>query len=81
MQTFKDKDLFWYCINMVTLLMLCVDPYETINEGMATAAAAHKAEYNSLTEAQISLSYGLTYTKNLLKKHDKVKHVATRGWF
>jgi hypothetical protein len=74
-QTFKDKDLFWYCFNMVALLMLCADPYKTIAEGMATAAAAHKAEYNSLTEAQISLFYSLTFPKNLMKKHDKEKHV------
>jgi hypothetical protein len=78
-QTFKDKDLFRYCVNMVTLVMLCADPYETIAEGMATAAAAHKAEYNSLTEARISLSYGLTYPENLMKKSDKEKHATTGG--
>ncbi len=76
-QTFKDKDLFRYCVNMVTLLMLCANPYKTIAEGMATAAAAHKAEYNSLTEACISLSYGLTYPEYLMKKYDKEKHAAT----
>jgi hypothetical protein len=48
---------------MITLVMLCADPYKTIAEGMATAAAAHKAEYNSPTEACILLSYGLTYPK------------------
>ena len=80
-QTFKDKDLFRYCVNMVTLVMLCADPYKTIAEGMATAAAAHKAEYNSLTEARISLSYGLTYPENLMKKSDKEKHATTGGWF
>jgi hypothetical protein len=76
-QTLKDKDLFWYCVDMVKLVMLCANPYETIAEGMATTAAAHKAEYNSLTEACISLSYGLTYPENLMKKYDKEKHAAT----
>jgi hypothetical protein len=66
---------------MVTLVMLCANPYETIVEGMATAAAAHKAKYNCLTEACISLSYGLTYPENLVKKYDKEKHTATGGWF
>ncbi len=75
----KDKDLFWYCVDMVNLLMLCADPYKTISEGMATAAAAHKVEYNSLAEAQISHSYGLRYPKNLMKKHDKEKHAAAGG--
>jgi hypothetical protein len=57
--TFKDKDMYRYCcVDMVTLIMLCAEAYKTIAEGMATAAAAHKAEYNSLTEARISLSNG-----------------------
>ncbi len=79
-QTFKDKDLYPYCVDMVTLLMLCTEGYDTIAEGMAMAAGAHKAEYNSLTKACISLSYGLTYPENLMKKQDKQKHVATGGW-
>jgi hypothetical protein len=35
-QTFEVKDLYLLCIDMVTLVMLCVDPYMTITEGMAT---------------------------------------------
>ena len=27
-QTFKDKGLFRYCVDMVTLIMLCAKPYE-----------------------------------------------------
>jgi hypothetical protein len=81
LQTFQDKNLYRDCVDMVTLIMLCAKAYETIAEGMATAAAAHKAEYNSLTEAQISLSYGLTYPENLMKKMDKQKHAATGGWY
>jgi hypothetical protein len=80
-QTFKNKDLFRYCIDMVTLIMLCAEPYDTIAEGMAIAAAAHKAEYNSLTEARISLSYGLTYPENIMPKQDKEKYAATGGWY
>ncbi len=80
-QPFKDKDLYPYCVDMVTLIMLCAEAYETIVEGMATAAADHKAEYNSLTEARISLLYVLTYPENLMKKQDKQKHVTTGGWF
>ncbi len=79
-QTFKDKDMYRYFVDMVSLIMLCAEAYETIAEGMATAAEAHKAEYNSLTEAHISLSYGLTYPENLMKKQDKQKHVSTGGW-
>ncbi len=79
--TFKHKDLFRYCMDMVTLIMLCADPCNMIAEGMATAAAAHKAECNSLTEVRISLSYGLTYPKNIMRKQDKEKYVATGGWY
>ena len=80
-QRFKDKGLFRYCVDMVTLIMLCAEPYETIAEGMANAAAAHKAEFNDLTEARISLSYGLTYPDNIMRKQDKEKYAATGGWF
>ena len=80
-QTFKDKDMYRYCVDMVTLIMLCAEAYKTIAEGMATAVVAHKAENNSLTEACISVSYGLTYPENLMKKQDKQNHVATGGWF
>ena len=66
---------------MVTLVMLCSEAYETIAEGMVNAALAFKADHNSLTEAWIAFSYGLTYPENLMKKQDKQKHVATGGWF
>jgi hypothetical protein len=80
-QTFKDKGLFRYCVDMVTLIMLCAEPYKTIAEGMANAAAAHKAEFNNLTEARVSLSYGLTYPDNIMRKQDKEKYAATGGWY
>ena len=80
-QTFKDKGLFRYCVDMVTLIMLCAEPYETIAEGMANAAAAHKAEFNDLMETRISLSYGRTYPDNIIRKQDKEKYAATGGWF
>ena len=80
-QTLADKDVYWYCVDFVTLVMLAADPYKTIAQGMANAAAAYKAEFNSLTEARTSLSYGLTYPENLMKKHDKEKYAATGGWF
>jgi hypothetical protein len=66
---------------MVTLIMLCAEPYETIAEAMANAAAAHKTEFNDLTEARILLSYGLTYPDNIMHKQDKEKYAATGGWF
>ena len=32
LQTFKEKDLYRYCVDMVTLVMLCSEAYETIAE-------------------------------------------------
>ena len=32
-QTFKEKDLYHYCVDVVTLVMLCSKAYETIAEG------------------------------------------------
>ena len=64
---------------MVTLIMLCAEPCDKVAESMATAAAAHKAEYNSLTEACILLLYGLTYPENIMRKHDKEKYPDTGG--
>ncbi len=52
LQSFKEKDLYLYCVDMVTLVMLCSEAYETIAEGMVNAASAFKADYNSLTEAR-----------------------------
>ncbi len=80
-QTFRDKDLYRYCVDMVTLIMLCAEPYDTIAEGMAMAAAAHKAEYNSLTEDRISLLYRLTHPENIMRKQDKEKYAAIGGWY
>jgi hypothetical protein len=80
-QTFKDKGLFRYCVDMATLIMLCAEPYETIAEGMANAAAAHKAEFNDVTKARIPLSYGLMYPDNIMRKQNKEKYAATGGWF
>ena len=76
-----EFSLLRWCVDMITLLMLCADPYQTIAEGMTYAAGAHKAEFNDFTEARVSLSYGLTYPENIMKKHDKEKYAATGGWF
>ncbi len=47
-QTFKNKGLFCYCVDIVAFIMLCAEPYETIAEGMANAAAAHEAKFNAV---------------------------------
>jgi hypothetical protein len=66
---------------MVTLIMLCIEFYETIAEDMANAPAAHKAELNNLAEARILLSYGLRYPDNIMRKQDKENYAATGDWY
>ena len=55
--TADDPDLYRYCVDFVSLLLLAPDPFFTMAEGMASEAAAVKAKYNSLLEARIALSY------------------------
>ena len=65
---------------MVSLIMLTQDPFTTVAEGMATEAAAFKAQYNSLLEARLSISYKITYPENIMKRVDKKEAATTEGW-
>jgi hypothetical protein len=71
-----------YCVDAVGLIMLSEDPYETIADGMATEAAAYKAEYESLLEACNSVSYGLTYPEGVMEKckGKKAPAMSNDGW-
>ena len=75
-----DKDLCRYYIDFMSLLNLAPDPFSTFSEGMASEAAAVKANFNSLLEAQISLSYHITYPENLMRRSKKAVTAITDGW-
>ena len=75
-----DNDIYRYAVDMVSLVMLTQDPFTTIAEGMATEAAAFKAQYNSLLEARLSISYNITYPENITKRVDKKEAANTEGW-
>ena len=47
---------------------------------MTSEAAAVKANYGSLLEARISLSYKITYPENIMRPSDKAAASATEGW-
>ena len=75
-----DPDLYRYCVDFVSLIMLAHDPFFTVSEGMASEAAAVKAYYNSLLEARIALSYQITYPENIMRRSDKKESAPTDGW-
>ena len=66
-----DKDLYRYCIDFVSLFNLAPDLFFTVSEGMASEAAAVKANFNSLLEAWIALSHHITYHENLMRRSKK----------
>ena len=78
--TFGDQDIYRYCVDFVSLLMLAHDPFFTVSEGMASEAAAVKANYNLLLEARIALSYQITYPENIMRRSDKKEAAPTDGW-
>ena len=75
-----DPDLYRYCVDFVSLIMLAHDPFFTVSEGMASEAVAVKANYNLLLEARIALSYQITYPENIMRRSDKKEAAPTDGW-
>ena len=78
--TAGDKNLYRFCLDFISLLTLSTDPFFTVSEGMASEAAAVKANYNSLLEARITLSYQITYPENIMRRSDKKEAALTDGW-
>ena len=75
-----DRALYRYCLDFVSLITLAPDQFFSVSEGMTSEAAAVKANYGSLLEARISLSYKITYPENIMKPSDKAIASATEGW-
>ena len=75
-----DKDLYIYCIDFVSLLNLAPDHFFTVSGGITSEAAAVKANFNSLLEARITLSYQIAYPKNFTRRSEKTGAADTDGW-
>ena len=69
-QTLNDKEAYRFCLDFVSVMRLAEDAFDTEKEGLASKAAAHKAEFNSLNAARVATSFELTYPENILKKSD-----------
>ena len=80
-QLLDEPNVFRYCVDMLVLVILTQDPYEDVAGGMATEAAAYKAQYNDMLEARISISHGLTFPDNLVARSSKAEASLTEGWF
>ena len=56
--TSGNPNLYRYCVDFVSFLMIAHDPFVMVSEGMASEAAASvKVNYNLLLEARTALSY------------------------
>jgi len=76
-----DPEAYRLCLDFVSVLILAQDAFDTEKEGLATKAAAHKAEYKSVTAARVSTGFDLTFPTNILVKSDTASaHEDLGGW-
>ncbi|KAL7466323.1 hypothetical protein ACHAXS_006628 [Conticribra weissflogii] len=78
--TLQDQEIYRFCVDFLSLLMLTQDAFETISEGMHARADAYKAQFNSLMAARISTSYELTFPEHIVKRIDKVENYEHGGF-
>jgi hypothetical protein len=64
----RDKEAHSLCPDMVTILSTASTAANTISEGMATAANAIRAHFDSVLAAETTLSYEVLYPEILLAK-------------
>lgn len=69
--THADPNLHRFCVDFVSLFLLAEPKYESVKGGLEQTAAAVKANFPSLDQATIELSYSIIYPDRLLKYSDK----------
>ena len=69
-----------YVVDAFSLFVLAGSAYENVADGVAREAAAYKAQYDSLMEATIALSYGMQYPDNMVTTSAKKEHESTGGY-
>jgi len=77
--TSGDQNLYPFCVDFVSIITLSTVPFFTVSEGMINKAASVKANYNSLLEARITISYQITYPENIMKRSEKKEAALTDG--
>jgi len=71
-----DDSIYRLAPDMVSLIMLAPEPVDNIADLVSNEAAVIKANFSSQLEATVSLSFGLTYPKDMI---EKTTDTSTRG--
>jgi hypothetical protein len=74
----KDK-LFTKCLDMYGFLTLAQDPYVTFESGMRVHADAIKANFESVVESRIKLSFEIPYPEIIIKCTETATTAARGG--
>ena len=67
------------CIDLISLLTLAQDPYVTYEAGIQVHANAIKANYGSVIESRIKLSFEIPYPEIIIKVVENVSTAAKGG--
>eukprot|EP00956_Cyclotella_meneghiniana_P032987 scaffold92597_cov45-Cyclotella_meneghiniana.AAC.2 len=75
-----DPNLHRFCPDFVSLFLLAEPKFETVEQGLGQMSAVVKANFQSIDEATISLSYSITYPPRIIKASDKQEAQETDGF-
>ena len=75
-----EESLAQFCVDFFSLIHLTKDPYETVAKGIASEATSFKAQFTSLLQATLSVSYALTYPNNMFRRSNKKEAANTKCW-
>eukprot|EP00956_Cyclotella_meneghiniana_P021454 scaffold39149_cov41-Cyclotella_meneghiniana.AAC.1 len=79
-RTHGDPNLHRFCVDFVSLFLLAEPKYEPVEGGLEQKAAAVKANFPSLDQATIELSYSIIYPDCVLKYSDKADAQLADGY-
>jgi hypothetical protein len=77
--TKKTDKLFTKCVDMYGFLTLAQDPYVTFESGMRVHADAIKANFDSVVESRIKLSFEIPYPEIIIKCTETATTAARGG--
>lgn len=75
-----DPTLHRFCPDFVSLFLLAEPKFETVEQGLGQISAVVKANFQSIDEATISLSYSITYPPRIIRASDKQEAQETDGF-
>eukprot|EP00804_Cyclotella_cryptica_P005636 CCRYP_000021-RA/>CCRYP_000021-RA protein AED:0.75 eAED:0.65 QI:0/0/0/0.33/1/1/3/0/494 len=75
-----DPNLHRFCPDFVSFFLLAEPKFETVEPGLGQMAAVVKANFKSIDEATIGLSYSIIYPPQFIRASDKQEAQATDGF-